>query len=82
MVAQLLGWYPVQQPLARLAPAYRPRSGQIAESGRDRRPVGADQVGEALVREGQVHQDPVAADPAPALGHMPEGEQDWSSTRG
>jgi len=38
--------------------------------------MGAHQIREALVGEGKVHHDAVATDPSPALGHVPQREQE------
>ena len=76
VVAQLLRRRAVQHPVAVLAPAERARAGELAHRGRDRRAVRADEVGQPLVAERERDDDAVRRDAAPALGEVPEREQE------
>src|SRR4051794_29050042 len=76
VVAQLLRRGAVQQPGAVLAARDRSRARQLAQRGRDARAGRADEVGEALVAQGQRDGDAVRAHASPALGEVPEREHE------
>ena len=75
VVAQLLGRRAVQHPVAVVAAADRAGPREVADRAGHRRAVSADEVGEALVAERQGQDDAVGVHAAPALGEVPEREQ-------
>jgi len=52
------------------------RGGKLLEGERDGGAPGADHATERFVREREAHDDPVATDPAPALGEVPEEREE------
>jgi anti-sigma B factor antagonist len=62
--------------MAASTPADRPVARETAYRGGDGLAPGADEVGQALVAKWQRHDDSVAVDAAPALGEMPECQQE------
>src|SRR3954468_15268018 len=75
VVAQLLRGCAVQDPVAVVAAADRAGAREVADRARHRRAVSPDEVGEALMAERQGQDDAVGVHATPALGEVPEGQQ-------
>ncbi len=65
----------MQDPGAILATTEHPAALQRADRARDSRTMGADEIGEPLVRKRQGHGNAIGKYPAPAFRDMPQGQQ-------
>lgn len=73
--AQRVGRIAGQHPVAIRAPAQQPALGELRQGGADRRPARADERSQPVVGERQRHDDALRGHPSPALGEVPEQEQ-------
>ena len=66
----------VQDPVSVLTPAHRAGPREPANGGRDRLALGSNEIGQTLVAEWQRHDNAVGVDAAPALGKVPQRQQE------
>lgn len=74
-MAQLLGRRAMQNPRSIGPTADSVLSGQRADRAGHCRTMGADEIRQPLMRERQRHGDALGQNPSPALGQVPEREQ-------
>lgn len=76
MVAKLGRRGPVQEPGSVLATAYGTGAREFSHRRGHRWAMRADEIGQALVGQGQWHSDPIGADAAEAVRKMPQRQQE------